>query len=307
MFGIEITSNGIGGHPSVDNQDWTVMRSGARTGPLRRSNCPGNFDPPALISFDWAAPTLISDIMINEEIEYINNKTDQKDFYQYNVQSSNRKFIIENRQYEDFNQYMPEWWETSQQRGGLLFWDWDAPWSSNRIIKPADNDFDYVTTPYWSLGDGGDPFPGFSNNRSISMATTPNTNINNTPTGFAIMNISDSDDEMTADFFPNGWAGTLTTNTTWTNSRSPYYIIGDITVQSNITLTIDSDTTIKFASGTELTINGTLNAQGTSANPITFTSASASPAAATGRELFLITAIIIRPSSTLSLSMHLLE
>ena len=262
MFGLEITANGIGGHPSVDNQDWTVMRSGARTGPLRRSNCPGNFDPPALISFDWVTPTIINDVMLNEPIEYVNNKTAQKDFYQYNVPSSNRMFIIENRQYEDFNQYMPEWWETSQQRGGLLFWDWDAPWSSNRIIRPADNDFDYVTTPYWSLGDGGDPFPGFSDNQSISMVTTPNTNVGSTHTGFAIINISDSDANMTADLYPNAWIGEISQNVTWSASRNPYYIIGDVTITTGYTLTINSGTTIISNGNTQLTINGTIHADG---------------------------------------------
>ncbi|MDW7679976.1 MAG: right-handed parallel beta-helix repeat-containing protein [bacterium] len=62
----------------------------------------------------------------------------------------------------------------------------------------------------------------------------------------------------------------------WSNS---VYVCSDLTVPQNRTLTISSSTNVKFSSGTELKINGTLNAQGTSANPITFTSANASPAA----------------------------
>ncbi|MFZ5519436.1 MAG: right-handed parallel beta-helix repeat-containing protein [Candidatus Zhuqueibacterota bacterium] len=65
------------------------------------------------------------------------------------------------------------------------------------------------------------------------------------------------------------------TNETWDYLIN---ISSDVTIPTSKVLTITSGTTIKFASATELKINGTLNAYGTSANPITFTSASASPA-----------------------------
>ncbi|KAA3658206.1 MAG: hypothetical protein DWQ10_11645, partial [Calditrichaeota bacterium] len=44
----------------------------------------------------------------------------------------------------------------------------------------------------------------------------------------------------------------------------------DIEISNGVTLTIASGTTVEFDPGTKLTINGTLDAQGTSSNPITF-------------------------------------
>ncbi|MGK9370023.1 C25 family cysteine peptidase, partial [Melioribacter sp. Ez-97] len=51
-------------------------------------------------------------------------------------------------------------------------------------------------------------------------------------------------------------------------------VMGDLTVDSGATLTIEPGSTIYIANGKSLIINGTLNAQGTSANKITFTSTS---------------------------------
>ncbi|MDZ7723081.1 MAG: right-handed parallel beta-helix repeat-containing protein [candidate division KSB1 bacterium] len=85
-----------------------------------------------------------------------------------------------------------------------------------------------------------------------------------------------------ADFITNYWSGALTSNTTWTSANSPYYIGGDITVESGVTLTLSSGVQVIFLEGDdqsggassskcELIVNGTLDAQGTSANPVEFT------------------------------------
>ncbi|KAF0140465.1 MAG: hypothetical protein FD122_2480 [Stygiobacter sp.] len=54
-----------------------------------------------------------------------------------------------------------------------------------------------------------------------------------------------------------------------------YYFTANATVNSGITLTIQSGTGLYFASGTNLTVNGTLNASGTSTNGIIFTKSGA--------------------------------
>jgi|GEM_PF-1180043 subtilisin family serine protease len=51
----------------------------------------------------------------------------------------------------------------------------------------------------------------------------------------------------------------------------------DITIQSGAVLTVLAGTTVKFAAGTRLTINGSLTAEGTSSNPIIFQSATSPP------------------------------
>ena len=70
-------------------------------------------------------------------------------------------------------------------------------------------------------------------------------------------------------------SGTLSADATWSFVGS-YYIAGDLSVNANLTLT--EGQTFKF-NNCKMNIYGTLNADGTSSSPITFTSAAASPAA----------------------------
>ncbi|AKT39622.1 DUF4215 domain-containing protein [Chondromyces crocatus] len=102
----------------------------------------------------------------------------------------------------------------------------------------------------------------------------------------------------------NGLHGTLWTNTTLDVSSSPYTAAGDLTVPLGVTLTIPAGVIIRFAttdimgsgldtSRTELRIEGTIHAVGTTASPIQLISTSASanswygvhlaPSAATSR------------------------
>ena len=212
---------GLYGHPVADASDWSAMRTGYRTGPLRKGDCPANFDPPAIISYGWAIPTIIAANMPGETISYINNKTQQKDFYRFNDPHPGipGMFIIENRQYSDLNAYLPDWWQSSG-LGGLVFWEWPSTTNDQRTIRPADNDLDDTGPPYWCDGDGGDPFPGLSGKYSISMGTTPNTN--NTygdPTGFAITSISSSAINMTANFYKSLLTSNSSEATSFNGSR----------------------------------------------------------------------------------------
>jgi len=58
---------------------------------------------------------------------------------------------------------------------------------------------------------------------------------------------------------------------TW-GTGTTHYISSSITIQDNQTLTIEAGCVIKFASGTELIVYGTLNANGSAENYIVFTS-----------------------------------
>ncbi len=84
----------------------------------------------------------------------------------------------------------------------------------------------------------------------------------------------------------NNWCGNIDTDTIWTEASSPYIVLCDVRVgaQNSLrTLTIEPGVKVRFASGTGLKIGhsnwlwsypGRLEAQGNSAEPIVFTSAS---------------------------------
>ena len=67
--------------------------------------------------------------------------------------------------------------------------------------------------------------------------------------------------------------GNITADTTWTAANSPYIVTCDVIVDAGVTLTIEPGVVVKFG-GTyrDLKIDGTLLAEGTAAEPITFTS-----------------------------------
>lgn len=66
-------------------------------------------------------------------------------------------------------------------------------------------------------------------------------------------------------------SGTISANTTWTAGAGPYYVSSNITVSAGVTLTIEAGTTVYFAQGTSLTVNGRLLAEGTASRRIQFT------------------------------------
>jgi len=63
---------------------------------------------------------------------------------------------------------------------------------------------------------------------------------------------------------------------TWTKNYV-YYVTGELTIPTGQSLVIDPGVRVKFAKGTGLTANGSLQANGTEAQPIIFTSREATP------------------------------
>ena len=67
--------------------------------------------------------------------------------------------------------------------------------------------------------------------------------------------------------------GTISSNTTWSPQNAPVYELScGVTIAPNTTLTIAPGTIVKAAQGVGLTVQGSLVASGTTAQPITFTS-----------------------------------
>jgi PKD repeat protein len=72
--------------------------------------------------------------------------------------------------------------------------------------------------------------------------------------------------------------GSISANTVWNLTGSPYIVTGDVTVETGAVLTVNAGVAVKFNSGFALNVSGTLNASGTATNPVIFTSNQGSPA-----------------------------
>lgn len=69
----------------------------------------------------------------------------------------------------------------------------------------------------------------------------------------------------------------ITGETTWTSAEGPYRIVADVSVAPNASLTIEPGTEVQVAEGISLSVEGTLNATGSAAEPVLFTSPRTDP------------------------------
>jgi hypothetical protein len=77
---------------------------------------------------------------------------------------------------------------------------------------------------------------------------------------------------------PTFVSGTINTNTTWTLANSPYIVQGTLIVAPGITLTVEPGVLVQTnPAAIWIDVRGTLFAEGTLAQPITFTSAATNP------------------------------
>ncbi|MBU0719326.1 MAG: right-handed parallel beta-helix repeat-containing protein, partial [Planctomycetes bacterium] len=103
----------------------------------------------------------------------------------------------------------------------------------------------------------------------------PNTNANGgVGTGLKFQSIGSEGAAMTFDFRQGATtiSGATSGHTHWTKAGSPYVIEANFTVSDGDSLVIDPGVVVKFETGTRMTINGTLVAEGTPADTIAFTS-----------------------------------
>ena len=265
---------------------WGLMANGSRKG---LGAYPSPLSPHLRSLLGWLTPTEVTDFKETELLSYSSFQDDV-----YLIRSSSDRtdfFLIENRQPD-------EKWNRGLY-GGLLIWHIkDQPVEEDDWIDLIEADDVSGTT-----GSAGDPFPGSTENRSLTDFTTPSSrefpperelSLELEPplepieptigdnSNVLVTNISDSRMEMTADLSPF-WVGTIAENTTWSGTVR---VGGDVTVSPSFTLTIEENSTIQFLADTDAAAGGTdtgrseLIVQGTltaSAGGIIFGSASGTP------------------------------
>jgi uncharacterized repeat protein (TIGR01451 family) len=76
---------------------------------------------------------------------------------------------------------------------------------------------------------------------------------------------------------PTTVCGTISQTTTWTREASPYIVTCNVTVSAGVTLTIQPGTQVRFNSGSELSVYGSLVSMGTPSQNIHFTANTTTP------------------------------
>ncbi len=77
---------------------------------------------------------------------------------------------------------------------------------------------------------------------------------------------------------PTYVSGSITSDTIWNLTNSPYIVMGDVTVEPGFTLTIEPGVEVKFDGTYSIIVDGKLIVNGTSTNKIKFTSNQTTPA-----------------------------
>lgn len=255
--------------PPVYVAKYGLMGYGVYNGPLTRGECPAHITCSGKIDLGWITPTTTTSNMHVQILPLETNSTNS--VYKLEIDSY-RYYLLENRQYTGFDLYLKDKdkWE---EEGGLLIWYLQNTSPHKEELKEADNGQDIA---------GGDFFPGATNNTEFSGITEPSSNYDsdilgitykNCASGISVknINIAQALAPVEADIALNEWAGNIQPwrHLTWQDEQ---YIIGSVDIFQSSSITMQPSTVIQFFSGTRLTINGTLYADGA-----TFSSASSNP------------------------------
>lgn len=182
LYDIDGTSSGIG--------IWGIMGAGSWGGDGYSPERPVHFCCWSKVTLGWIGPTVIDGASSPVSVPGI-EKAGTWGVYKISCEMRDGEyFLIENRRKTGYDLDLPG--------EGLLIWhiDENQPWNTDEShymvgLLQADGANDLEARR--NLGDGGDPFPGSSNNRLLDDGTSPNTtSYTNGVTHIAISNISDS-------------------------------------------------------------------------------------------------------------------
>jgi M6 family metalloprotease-like protein len=199
LYDTDYSSGGIG--------RWSVMAGGSWNGSL--GNSPAHPDAWCMTRLGYVAPTTVAVNTTDVEIPAVK---DSPTIYKLWTDGSpaNEYFLVENRQKIGYDSYLPH--------HGLLIYhvddnigdygandeEWYPGHTAYGHYKVALEQADGLWEMEQSIssGNAGDPFPGSSDNTTFDGSSVPNTqDYDGTETYVKVMNISDSGDTTTCDFF----------------------------------------------------------------------------------------------------------
>ena len=181
---------------------WSLMAGGSWNGSLGAS--PAHPDAWCRIQMGWVSPTVVSTNMFGASIPGIENNPTIFRLWTTGQQGS-EYFLVENRRQSGYDAALPA--------SGLLIYHVDEAVANNDnqwypghtnsghykvALEQADGLWELETDD--NSGDGDDPFPGGTNNRTFDDNSTPDSrDYDFESTDVAVRNISNSAQIMTAD------------------------------------------------------------------------------------------------------------
>jgi len=195
LYDTDNSSHGIG--------RWSVMAHGSWNGPLGRS--PAQLDAWCRVQLGFCVPTVVSGSIDRAAVPRVE---DSAKIYRLwsSAPPGSEYFLVENRQQVGYDAYLPG--------AGILIWHIDeTKWGNTQEWYPGHTSSgNYLVAleqadGLWELeksidyGDTGDPFPGSTDKRTFSAASTPSSHAySGTATYVTVTNISSSAATMTCDF-----------------------------------------------------------------------------------------------------------
>ena len=184
LYDTDYSSDGMG--------YWSVMASGSWGGGGAR---PVHFDAWCKYDLGWVNPTVVEEPLDDEQIDAVEFTPDVYQLYSLGIPDY-QYFLVENRRQQLFDYSLPG--------EGLLIIHVDETVQDNRnenhykvIVEQADGEFDLEGN---RGADGGDPYPGYTDNRTFDDFSIPNAWLYNWgPSEISVTDISDSDSIMFAD------------------------------------------------------------------------------------------------------------
>jgi len=181
--------------------NWSLMAGGSWNSVSQGGDRPAHLDPWSKYTLGWSRPALLTESVSAKAFAAVETAND---FYRL-PGSGSEYFLLENRQKGGFDAGLPG--------AGLLVWhiddsrtNNDSEWypgctscTSHYRVSLVQADGLYDLEKNTDGGDGGDPFPGTSNNHSFGGATVPAASLyNGSSSGFSISDMSVSGSPMTA-------------------------------------------------------------------------------------------------------------